>query len=135
MKNKKFLAVSFLFIAVVSLMFAVCCFTMDMGEMYGGTESASRYGADFYTDVQNAAAQAATNTYYIGQCIEAFGKGVAAMFGFAFVIVSLAFGSVSINMFKERKNALLEENEKKIEEETIIDETVSEAETVVEKAV
>ena len=100
MYNKKFLATAFLIIAVLSLAFAICCFAMDTGDMYGGTESASRYGADFYTDVQNAAAQAATNTYYTGECIEAFGKCVATMFGFAFIIVSLTFVSISISMFK-----------------------------------
>ena len=105
MNNKKSLAKAFLVIAIISMAFAICCFLMDTGDMYGGTESAGRYGADFYTDVQNAAAQAATNTYHIGQCIETFGKCVATMFGFAFIIVSLAFGSVSINMFKENKSA------------------------------
>ena len=122
MNNKKFLAIAFLIIAATSLVFAICCFAMDTGDMYGGTESASRYGADFYTDVQNAAAQVATNTYYMGECIESFGKCVATMFGFVFIIISLTFGSVSINMFKENKSTPQKECN---EEKSALDETVT----------
>ena len=106
MNKKNFLAIAFLGIATLSLIFAICCFAMDTGDMLGSTESHNRYGADFYTDVQNATAQVTINTYNMGQCLENFGRCVATMFGFTFIIVSLTFGSISINMIQKEKLSL-----------------------------
>lgn len=101
MKKNKIVAIAFIAIAVVSLAFSIACFALDGGNMYGGTASDGRYGADFYTDVQNAAAQAATNTYYIGQCIEEFSKCMLLISAFAFMIVALICATVGVSKLFE----------------------------------
>ena len=100
MRKNKFLAIAFLFIAMVSVAFSIVCFAL-VGDvaMYGGTEPSNKYGADFYTDVQNAAAQAANNAYNIGFCIEVFAEHVMIIFGFFFIVTALTFFSLSMHSF------------------------------------
>ena len=97
MKKNKILAIAFIAIAVVSLTFSIVCFALDGGQMFGGTESNGKYGADFYTDVQNAAAQVATNTYFLGECVQAFSECVLLISAFAFMIVALICATVGVS--------------------------------------
>lgn len=103
MKKNKIVAIAFIAIAVISLAFSIVCFALDGGQMYGNTESDNRYGADFYTDVQNAAAQAATNTYYLGLCIQDFSKCVLLVSAFTFMIVALVCATVGVSKLLETK--------------------------------
>lgn len=118
MNNKnKFLSIAFITLAIISLIFSIVCFTMDAGTMIGGTESSSKYGADFYTDVQNAAAQAATNTYYIGVCIVTFAECMLSIFGLAFMLVSFTFVVLGINKISESKKSEISNNKSSIPSE------------------
>ena len=91
MKTKTISLFLLALIALASIACSIVCFTLDTGTMYGGTESRNTYGADFYTDVQNAAAQAATNTYYIGECIEDLASCLATIFGLVFAVTAIIF--------------------------------------------
>ena len=103
MNNKKILSFALMAIAVLSLIFAISCFAMESGDMYGGTERQNTYGADFYTDVQNATAQAANNVYYLGNAIEDFASCITTIAGFVFIITALTFGTFGYLTFKDCK--------------------------------
>ncbi len=95
MKKNTTLGTAFIFIALVSLVFAIVCFNMEIGyEPWRET-----YGGDAYTGIQNAAADTARNIADTNNII----KTIA---GFAFVIVGLAFGSVGIANFQENKKSV-----------------------------
>ena len=53
--------------------------------MYGTTESSKSYGGDAYTGIQNAAAQTATNTYYIGEAVVDGFQAVLTVAGLTFI--------------------------------------------------
>lgn len=101
MSNKKLLPIMYFAIAALALIFAITCFALDTNEMFGMTEQNQAYGGDAYTGIQNAAAQAATNTYYVGQNISNFAACVTTMGGFAFVIAALAFATVGWTKWNE----------------------------------
>ena len=101
MNNKKILSIALMAIAALSLIFAIVSFSMDSGDMYGSTVTKNKYGADFYTDEQNATAQAATNIYYAGNVMEDFANCFTTISGFAFIIVALTFGTYGFLTFKE----------------------------------
>ena len=58
MTKKKVFGIGLLVIAVVCLVFSILCFNMEFDNS-GSYEIYKTYGADFYTDVQHAAAHAA----------------------------------------------------------------------------
>ena len=94
--KKKLMAYICLAIAALSLIFAIVCFTMDVDYVRGSTESNSSYGGDAYTGIQNAAAQTATNVYYMNKNLSNFASCIVTMGGFFFVIVSRGFGVVGV---------------------------------------
>ena len=94
--KKKLMAYICLAIAALCLIFAIVCFTMDADYARGSTESNSSYGGDAYTGIQNAAAQTATNVYYLNKNLSNFATCVVTMGGFFFVIVALGFGLVGV---------------------------------------
>ena len=69
MSSKKILANSFLFIAILALIFAIICFNADCGDL----ESNKAYGGDAYTGIQNSSAQTANNIYYLNKNISKLG--------------------------------------------------------------
>ena len=99
MKNYKLLGGLFLIIAIVSIVFAIVCFNMEVGN----TEWFETYGGDAYTGIQNAAAQTANNVIKTNTCIKTIG-------GFAFIIIGLAFGSIGISFVSNSKNEENTEN-------------------------
>ena len=101
MKRKQLIAVAFLFIAVLSLIFAFVCFGLNMGNDNGATVDKEYYGGDAYTGMQQASAQAANNAYFASLNLYRFGKGVSTISGMAFIIVSLVFGTLgSVEMLE-----------------------------------
>ena len=81
--NKNILGVSFILIAILSLIFAFTCF----GMYTGGYESNLSYGGDAYTGIQNASAQAANN-------IQTLTENFNAACGYAFLICAATFASL-----------------------------------------
>lgn len=96
MNSRKFLGVMFLIIAGISLVFAISCFRLETDEMRGDIEWNESYGGDAYTGIQNAAAQTANNTYYVGLNISNFAKCVTTMGGFLFTVISFLFASLGV---------------------------------------
>lgn len=94
--KKKLMAYICLAIAALSLIFAIVCFTMDVDYVRGSTESNSSYGGDAYTGIQNAAAQTATNVYYLNKNLSNFAACIVTMGGFFFMVVTLGFGLVGV---------------------------------------
>lgn len=78
-------------IALVSLIFAIVCFCTDTSYAFGSRESNATYGGDAYTGIQNAAAQTATNVYYLNKNIELLTSSVVLISGFFFLLVALCF--------------------------------------------
>lgn len=103
MNSQKILAFAFLAIAVLSLIFAIVCFTMDAYGPFGATESNKSYGGDAYTGMQNASAQAATNAYYINRSVHSLIACVKVASGFGFIITSLTFGALAFVKMKEQE--------------------------------
>ncbi len=103
MNNKKILALAFLFIAALSLIFSIVCFSMDTSRGNGSTEMNETYGGDAYTGIQNAAAQGATNTYYVNRNVQALAKCVKTAAGFAFIITAFTFAAIGVvNLMGEK---------------------------------
>ena len=90
--NKKGLALILLIIAFVALVFSVICFAQDTSFSKGATESNISYGGDAYTGIQNAAAQTATNVYYVNRNLQDFATMVKVIGGFFFLLVAVASG-------------------------------------------
>ena len=83
---KKGSSVLLLIIAIVSVVLAIVCYSMDDG----ATEYNSYYGGDAYTGIQQAAAQGARNGWY-GNKILCFG------FGSVLLIAGLITAAVAVN--------------------------------------
>lgn len=98
--SEKILCAAFLIIAIVSLVFAICCFGSSTPS--GRTAVHEYYGGDAYTGIQNASADAATNVYYAGKAIAQI---IINFGGYFFIIVALTFASLSVSkliQFKEK---------------------------------
>ncbi len=78
-------------IALISLVFAIVCFCTDTSYGFGARETNATYGGDAYTGIQNAAAQTATNVYYLNRNIEILTSSVVMIGGFFFLLVALCF--------------------------------------------
>lgn len=83
--NKKVFGGMCIFLAVVSVIFAVVSFTLSDG--YFTTYES--YGGDAYTGIQQAAADTARNVLYMHDSI-------CTISGLAFILVALILGSVGI---------------------------------------
>ena len=104
------LAKIFYAIAALALIFAVVCFVMAPNNTSGSTEREITYNGDAYTGMQNAAAQAATNTYYINQNIAALISCVTNIAGLAFLVTSATFAGIAYAKMKEVAPALANQN-------------------------
>lgn len=93
-KSNKILGMIQMGIGVLSLIFAIVCFCLSVGGVYGSTEGNKSYGGDAYTGIQNAAAQTATNVYWTMKIVYNIAVCLKIIGGFAFVIVGLAFLAV-----------------------------------------
>lgn len=80
------------FISVCVFLVGIAFIFFDFFYNYGATEHSYTYGGDAYTGIQNAAAQAATNVYYL---TSVFTKGIG-------VLIS-SIGAVSFCYFKSKK--------------------------------
>ena len=96
-KVEKLVAIAFLAIAVLSLVFSIVCFAMDTDHMNGDTVKKYSYGGDAYTGMQNASAQAASNVYYLGYNVSHFAHCVAVIAGFAFIITAFVFATLGVS--------------------------------------
>lgn len=112
MGNKKFLGISFIVTAVLSVALAISCFLMATGRR----ENFERYGGDAYTGIQNAAATTANNIQYLNE-------NITTIAGFAFVIIAVVLADLGIynlltvkQIENERYLRLREEEERKFEE-------------------
>ena len=95
--NKKNLfAYLCLAIAVLSLVFAIVCFSTDPSVANGSYESSKSYGGDAYTGIQNAAAQTANNVYYMNKNLQVLTTCVATTGGLFFLVVAFAFALVGV---------------------------------------
>ena len=100
-KSNKILAFAFLAVAVLSLIFAVICFISSTNNYSIGTyEIDNKYGADFYTDAQNAIAQVTANTYYANRIFRSIVSGMFRMGAFAFILNAIVFGALGISKLK-----------------------------------
>ena len=90
MTKNTLLGRAFIAIALVSLIFAIVCFTMESG--YETWDE--KYGGDAYTGIQNAAADTACNVVDTNNIIKTIG-------GFAFIIVGFAFGTIGFANLQE----------------------------------
>lgn len=106
MNTKKILALAFIAIAILSLVFAIVCFTIDDGGSRGSTESNKYYGGDAYTGIQNAAAQTASNVYYVNSNIQALTSCVKTVSGLAFALTALVFGALGFVKLQELKTVV-----------------------------
>ena len=92
MTAKKFLGSMLLLIAALSITFSIICFTAKEHSVKGGSESNYSYNVEFYTDIQNAAAQTARNVLRVEEKM-AF---LTTCVGFVFLLASLTFASCGV---------------------------------------
>lgn len=107
MTDKHYLSKAFFVIAIISFVFAAMCFFMSSSLVYGDTESNLSYGGDAYTGIQNAAAQTATNTYYVNKSISALIECIKTISGYMFIVVGITFSSLSKAFSPAKKNAVV----------------------------
>ena len=92
--DKNILGKLFLIIALVSVIFAIVCFTLDVGNI----EWDESYGGDAYTGIQNAAAETANNLVILN-------LNITRIAGFAFIITTLTFASIGISLLRGERNS------------------------------
>ena len=90
-KTERIMAFAMCGIAALCLIFAIVCFAAPVGGLVGCAVYDETYGGDAYTGIQNAAAQTATNVYYLGRNLENFAVIVKLIGGFSFIIAALTF--------------------------------------------
>ncbi len=95
-KEKKLLWFGLLAIGVLAIIFAIISWC-SAPEVAGGIkDSFSVYGADFYTDMQNATVAAANNIYYLNGYVEELGEFFASCIGYFLFIIGLVLSLVSL---------------------------------------
>ena len=83
--NKKLLKIFGIALGVLTIILAIVVFTQNVGYY----ESSHSYGADAYTGIQNASAQAANNVKYVGEMIRFAMGSMMLVMGLAMVLGSL----------------------------------------------
>lgn len=91
LQKKNLFAYLLLALAVIALIFAIVCFSSETSYLYGSTKGNNQYGGDAYTGIQNAAAQTATNVYYLNRNVEILTSCIATVGGLFFLLVSFVF--------------------------------------------
>lgn len=94
--KKNLFAYLCLVMAVISLIFAIVCFSTDASRSSGSYESSQSYGGDAYTGIQNAAAQTANNIYAMNRNLVALTECVAKIGGLFFLLVAFTFVLVGV---------------------------------------
>ena len=80
--REKIISNTLFIVAALALIFAIVCFVMagDNADYHGSGVSSLTFGADFYTEVHNAAAWVANNTHltnkYLGELMTISGLGM-----------------------------------------------------------
>ena len=95
MKNQKLLKLAstlFIVAGLIAIAFAIVTICQDVNYVVGSYTWYETYGGDAYTGIQNAAADTATNVYYLNHNLEDF----AVMFKLSTFATLLVAGFVSI---------------------------------------
>lgn len=112
LQKKNLFAYLLLALALVSLIFAIVCFTTDTSYASGSYETSQKYGGDAYTGIQNAAAQTANNVYYMNKNLTLLIGCVATTGGLFFLLAALTFalmGVKKLGLFEEKEAPQAEE--------------------------
>ena len=109
-KESKLVTILYFVIAILALIFAICCFIPDViGDVFPpetGYTSYEFYGGDAYTGIQHACADISNNVYYLGHSFfwSFYGiKGIIGLFdciGYILMVSSLVFATLGIKSLK-----------------------------------
>lgn len=95
-KKQTLPAIIFLVAAGLSLIFAIVCFSTQPNYPSTIYSRSYTFGADFYTYVQGAAADAANNASAAAKQVYWLAQNLCTMFGFAFLVSAVAFAAVGV---------------------------------------
>lgn len=107
MTSKKTIGIFLLIAAIVSVVFAIVCFTSsDMSYHAITTIKKGMYGGDAYTDIQNATAEVANTAKAIHDDVIDFYYMIARCFGFVFVVTAIVLVTCGVgNLLAAREAA------------------------------
>ncbi len=126
-KKNLILSIGVVLIGVLAIVFAVLCWCDDSLYAYGSLAVKYIYGGDAYTGIQQAAAEAANNVYYLNCNIETISKILTTCMGYLLFIIGIMLCIIGISKIvnnPQKDNAKTETN-LKITENTLIDNELS----------
>ena len=96
-----------------------CLIASLCADCYGEGAVKNRYGADFYTDVQNAAAQSARNLMYIGNFLSEVVHILGVTLGTFFVAIGGYLFAVALMDCKKESIVVVEKSDANVKSDSL----------------